>query len=199
MNSEFENLTAQMRACRICAQADRPLPHEPNPVFQLHPDARILVAGQAPGNLVNQSGRPFTDPSGERLRDWMGIGPEVFYDETQVAVLPMGFCFPGYTDKGADKPPRKECAPAWRKQALTILPQIRVSLLIGAYAQKWHLGDRFAGSVTSTVQNWRDYAPAQFVLPHPSWRNNSWLKKHPWFEKDLLPELRSQVQQALSS
>lgn len=190
-------LISEMRACRICAEAQNPLPHEPRPVFQLHPDARILVAGQAPGNLVNLSGRPFTDPSGDRLRDWMGIGPDVFYDEKKLAILPMGFCFPGYTPKGADKPPRKECAPAWRERSLTILPQIRVSLLIGGYAQNWHLGEAYAGSVTGTVENWRAFAPDVFVLPHPSWRNNAWLKKHPWFETDLLPALRSAVRSAL--
>ncbi|MAP96284.1 MAG: uracil-DNA glycosylase [Ponticaulis sp.] len=195
---EAEDLIAEMRACRICATAPNPLPHEPRPVFQLNPEARILVCGQAPGNLVNQTGRPFTDPSGERLRDWMGIGSDVFYDDTQLAILPMGFCFPGYTAKGADKPPRKECAPAWRKQALTILPQIQLTLLIGGYAQKWHLEDRFAGKVTETVENWRDFAPDVFVLPHPSWRNNAWIKRHEWFEDELIPELRRCVRMALS-
>ena len=187
-----------MRGCQICAEAVNPLPHPPNPVFQLHPEARILVCGQAPGNLVNQSGRPFTDPSGERLRDWIGVNSDIFYDERQLAILPMGFCFPGYTAKGADKPPRKECAPAWRDQALTILPKIRVTLLIGAYAQKWHLGAGYAGSVTETVENWRRFAPDVFVLPHPSWRNNAWLKNHPWFENELVPELKASVQSALS-
>lgn len=198
MVDDYTDLTDRMKACRICAEAANPLPHEPRPVFQVHPEARILIAGQAPGNLVNQTGRPFTDPSGERLRDWMGIGSDIFYDETKLAILPMGFCFPGYTAKGADKPPRKECAPAWREQALAILPQIRVSLLIGGYAQAWHLGASYAGRVTSTVENWRAFAPDSFVLPHPSWRNNAWLKKHPWFETDLLPELRKAVHSALS-
>ena len=199
MTQDFEALKDQMRACRICTRAERPLPHEPCPVFQLNSEARILVASQAPGNLANQSGIPFSDPSGERLRDWMGIGRDEFYDESKLAILPMGLCFPGYTPAGADKPPRKECAPAWREQALTFLPQIRVRLLIGGYAQKWHLGDGYAGSVTSTVENWRAYAPDTFVLPHPSWRNNAWLKKHPWFQDELVPELRRQVQLALSS
>ena len=186
-----------MRACQICSEGMHPLPHPPNPVFQLHPDASVLICGQAPGNLVNQTGRPFTDPSGDRLRKWMGIGPEIFYDETRVAILPMGFCFPGYTANGSDKPPRKECAAEWREQALTILPNIRVSLLIGAYAQKWHLRKHYAGSVTQTVENWRQFAPDSFVLPHPSWRNNAWLNRHPWFEDDLLPELKNAVHSAL--
>ena len=198
MTPETCSFLNEMKACRICADVANPLPHEPNPVFQLHPDARILIAGQAPGNLVNISGRPFTDPSGSRLRDWMGIRSDVFYDKTKLAILPMGFCFPGYTQAGADKPPRKECALTWRERALTILPEIRITLLIGGYAQKWHLKDRYDGSVTGTVERWREYGPDVFPLPHPSWRNNSWLNKRKWFESELLPELRSGVRSALS-
>ena len=195
---EIQSFLNEVRACQICRKAKSPLPHEPRPVFQVHPEARILVAGQAPGNLVHQSGRPFTDPSGDRLRDWMGIGADIFYDELKLAILPMGFCFPGYTPKGADKPPRKECAPAWREQVLTILPQIRVTLLIGGYAQAWHVGETYEGRVTDTVEKWRNFLPDCFVLPHPSWRNNAWLKRHEWFERDLIPELRSAVRSALS-
>ena len=195
--TEFQSFQKRVKACQICREVKSPLPHEPRPVFQVHPEARILVAGQAPGNLVHQSGRPFTDPSGDRLRDWMGIGSDIFYDETKLAILPMGFCFPGYTPKGADKPPRKECAPAWREQMLTFLPQIRVTLLIGGYAQAWHLRERYNGKVTETVENWRDFLPDCFVLPHPSWRNNAWLKRHEWFERDLVPELHSAVRSAL--
>tara|TARA_X000000950_G_scaffold108205_1_gene136464 strand:+ start:177997 stop:178653 length:657 start_codon:yes stop_codon:yes gene_type:complete len=198
MSDEISALFEKVRTCRICADAQNPLPHAPNPVFQMSPSARLLIAGQAPGNLVNISGRPFTDPSGDRLRDWMGIDSDTFYDVSKVAILPMGFCFPGYTPKGADKPPRKECASAWREQMLTILTQSRFTLLIGGYAQKWHLGDRYAGSVAGTVQNWRDYLPEYFVLPHPSWRNNAWLKKNIWFERELVPELRTYVRAALS-
>ena len=195
---ETGSFLERVRACQVCKLADNPLPHEPNPVFQLHPEARILVAGQAPGNLANQTSKPFNDPSGDRLRDWMGIAPDVFYDETRIAILPMGFCFPGYARSGGDLPPRKECALTWRKEALTYLSNVRVCLLIGGYAQSWHLGGRFAGNVTGTVENWKAYMPDVFPVPHPSWRNNSWLKKHPWFEADLLPELKSAVSRALS-
>lgn len=195
---EFDAFCAEVRGCRVCLESKNPLPHEPRPVLQIHPEASLLIAGQAPGNLVNLSGRPFTDPSGDRLRDWMGISSDIFYDASRVAIVPMGFCFPGYTPKGADKPPRKECALTWREQMLTYLPKIRTTLLIGGYAQKWHLEDGFKGRVTDTVENWRAYAPRHFVLPHPSWRNNAWLKRHSWFETDLLPELRRAVQSALA-
>ncbi|MFC6199654.1 uracil-DNA glycosylase family protein [Ponticaulis profundi] len=197
--SEIQSFLARMRACELCRQAEKPLPHAPNPVFQMAPTARILVAGQAPGNLANQTTKTFNDPSGVRLRDWMGIDDDIFYDARKVAVLPMGFCFPGYAPSGGDLPPRKECAPHWRQKALDYLPNIEVTLLIGGYAQAWHLKDRYQGSVTRTVEHWQDYAPSVFPVPHPSWRNNAWLKKHPWFETDLLPELRAAIGRALSS
>lgn len=160
--------------------------------------ARILVAGQAPGTRVHASGKPFTDPSGERLRDWMGVGPEVFYDASRVAILPMGFCFPGLDEKGGDLPPRRECAPHWRARALAAMPQIELVLAIGLYAQRWHLGEAARGGLTQTVERWRALLaaprrPVVLPMPHPSWRNNTWLKRHPWFEAELVPELRRRV------
>ena len=166
----------------------------PRPVVQASAAAKILIVGQAPGNLVFQSGRPFTDPSGVRLRDWMHISEDDFYDETKVAIVPMGFCFPGYDKNGGDLPPMKRCAEEWRSQLLDLLPNIQLTLLIGGYAQKWHLGEKAARTLTATVQNWRDFLSEQIITtPHPSWRNNGWLKRNPWFESDLLPELQARV------
>ncbi|EAU40286.1 hypothetical protein FP2506_03630 [Fulvimarina pelagi HTCC2506] len=190
-----------IETCRICAEnpIGEPLPIEPNPVLALSDTARILVAGQAPGNLADKTSKPFNDPSGIRLRDWMGIGPELFYDSTRVAILPMGFCFPGYDAKGGDKPPRKECRLTWHERAMAAMPQIELVLAIGAYAQSFHIAKGRGRTLTETVMNWRDilagggkYA-AVIPLPHPSWRNNGWLRKNPWFGEDLLPELRTQV------
>ncbi|MDO6726189.1 uracil-DNA glycosylase family protein [Cognatishimia sp. 1_MG-2023] len=184
-------------SCRLCADrfAATHTGHQPRPVVWFQPNARILIAGQAPGVRVHESGRPFTDPSGDRLRDWMGVGDDVFYDQSQVAILPMAFCFPGYNAKGADLPPPPICARTWRAQAVEALGEVRLTLLVGGYAQKWHLK---SGPVTETVQNWRDHAPRVFPLPHPSWRNTGWIKKNPWFEDDLLPALRTAVAEALT-
>jgi len=199
MDNALEKLRGRMSACRICVERPlgAPLPHAPRPVFQLSSTARLLVAGQAPGTKVHASGRPFTDPSGERLRAWMSIGPEVFYDASRVAIAPMGFCFPGQDARGADMPPRRECAPAWRDELMAAMPQIELVLAIGQYAQGWHLGKRRKKTLTETVRNWRDYfegrAPRVIPLPHPSWRNNAWLKRNPWFEREVLPVLRAQV------
>ncbi|MGI9372642.1 MAG: uracil-DNA glycosylase family protein [Hyphomicrobiales bacterium] len=163
--------------------------------------ARILIAGQAPGTRVHASGKPFTDPSGDRLRNWMGIDDEQFYDADRIAILPMGFCFPGLDAKGGDLPPRRECAPAWREQVLQHLPNLRLTLVIGQYAQKWHLGAQMEKTLTKTVANWRVYFeridPPILALPHPSWRNNVWLKKNPWFDRELVPHLQSHVKQIL--
>ncbi len=188
-------LIKEIRACRICIDAPEktPLPHEPRPVLQAARSARIAIFGQAPGNLVHQTGVPFNDPSGDRLREWMGISRDAFYDQKKLAIIPMGFCFPGYDAKGGDLPPRKECARAWRARLLTALPNIETAILVGGYAQKWHLETRAAKSLTETVKAWRDFAPAYFPTPHPSWRNNAWLKKNPWFESDVLPTLRRRV------
>ena len=198
--SSLPKLLKDIRACRICIDAPlkTPLPHEPRPVVQASKTARLAIFGQAPGNLVNQTGIPFNDPSGDRLREWMGVTRDEFYDPKRVAIIPMGFCFPGYDAKGGDLPPRKECAPAWRAQLMDALPNLETALLVGGYAQKWHLGKGAKKSLTETVADWRTFAPRYFPTPHPSWRNNGWLKKNPWFEKDLLPVLRRKVRKLLA-
>ncbi|WP_029920247.1 uracil-DNA glycosylase family protein [Nevskia soli] len=190
--SNFTSLLAEVRACRICAEQ---LPVEPRPVLQALPSARILIAAQAPGRKVHASGVPFDDASGERLRAWTGLSPEVFYDPARVALVPMGFCYPG-TGPGGDFPPRPECAPKWRARLLAQLGSIELTLVIGSYAQAWHLAGRHP-SLTGAVAAWRGYLPALVPLPHPSPRNNLWLKRNPWFETDLLPVLRARVAQAL--
>ena len=187
-------LLQQVRACTLCA------PHLPlgvRPVLQVHPAARILVVGQAPGIRVHNSGIPFDDASGDRLREWMGITREVFYELTQMAIVPMGFCYPG-TGKSGDLPPRPECAPRWRRQVLELLPNIALTLVIGQYAQAWHLPKSGDSSVTGTVERWQEFAPGVIPLPHPSPRNNIWLKRNPWFAETLLPELKKLVSQALA-
>jgi uracil-DNA glycosylase len=192
-------LAEEVRACRICLQQPqgRPLPHEPRPVFQLGPTARLLIASQAPGTRVHASGRPFTDASGDRLRDWLGIGPEIFYDPSRVAIVPMGLCFPGQDERGADLPPRRECAPHWRPRLMQRLGAIELILAIGIYAQTWHLGSLRKASLTETVRAWREpyetLSPAVIPLPHPSWRNNGWIRREPWFEQELLPVVRAYV------
>ena len=194
MNRSFEDLLAEIRACRICADA---LPHEPRPVLQVHPDAPILIAGQAPGRRVHATGVPFDDPSGDRLRDWLGVTKEVFYDPRRVAILPMGFCFPGSGSSG-DLPPRRECAPAWREAVLGHLPDARLTLVLGAYAQKYHLGSK-AKSVTEVVKAWRSHWPAALPLPHPSPRNRAWFARNVWFEDEILPALRARVRELLDA
>ncbi len=188
-------LLARIRACRIC---EAELPHGVRPVLRASATARLCIVGQAPGIRVHDSGIPFNDPSGERLRDWMGVDRDTFYDETRIAIVPMGFCFPGYDASGADKPPRRECAAHWRAALFAQLPRFPLTLAIGGYAQRWHLGEAAKRNVSETVLAWRDYRPAVIPLPHPSWRNNAWLKKNPWFEHDLLPYLRARVRRALS-
>jgi len=199
MDTDILLLNSQVSACRICADKflTTKTAHEPRPVFWMSQTARILIAGQAPGARVHESGRPFTDPSGERLRDWMGIDDAIFYDKAKIAILPMSFCFPGYSDTGSDLPPPKICARTWRQKVLNALTGVRLTLLIGGYAQKWHLGQTARKGVGATVMDWAAYAPATFPLPHPSWRNSGWLKKNPWFEMDLLPDLRHAVREAL--
>ena len=188
-----DQLLRELRACTICAAH---LPHGPRPVLQLHPDARILIAGQAPGRAVHASGVPFDDPSGDRLREWLGLDKTTFYDPRQVAILPMGFCYPG-TGKSGDLPPRPECAPAWRAQLLAQLKHVALTLVIGQYALAYHLPDAGA-SVTDVVQNWRTHWPAVLPLPHPSPRNNIWLKRNPWFAAEVLPALRQRVAEVLA-
>ncbi|MEA3276779.1 MAG: uracil-DNA glycosylase family protein [Pseudomonadota bacterium] len=186
------SLVAEVRRCRVCAEH---LPLGPRPVLQLHPLARILVAGQAPGRKVHESGIPFADASGDRLRGWLGLPLEVFYDPRCVAILPMGFCFPS-TGKSGDFPPRPECAPTWREQLLKKLPNFELTLVIGQYAQAYHLPGS-GTSVTSAVANWRQVWPRIVPLPHPSPRNNRWLRRNPWFEDELLPQLRARVSEVL--
>jgi uracil-DNA glycosylase len=182
-------LLRQVRTCTLCAAH---LPLGPRPVLQVHPDAKILIAGQAPGARVHESGIPFHDASGDRLRDWMGLDAATFYDPRRVAILPMGFCYPG-TGNSGDLPPRPECAPAWRSRLLARLPSVELTLVIGQYAHAWHLEDTQRATLTETVQAWRAYWPASLPLPHPSPRNNRWLQRNPWFEKDVLPQLRRRI------
>jgi uracil-DNA glycosylase len=192
----LDTLLKEIRACRICAPH---LPHGARPIIRASKTAKLLISAQAPGIRVHETGLSFNDPSGDRLRDWLGVDRETFYDETRVAIVGMGFCFPGYTASGADKPPRPECAPAWQNRLAAALPRFALTLLVGTYSIAWHLGEQRKENMTETVKAWREYGPARMPLPHPSWRNNAWLKKNPWFEEELLPDLRARVQQALSS
>ena len=190
---DSDRLLDEVRSCALCAAF---LPLGPRPVLQVHPDARILIAGQAPGNRVHRSGIPFDDPSGDRLRGWMGVDKATFYDERRIAILPMGFCYPG-TGKSGDRPPRPECAMTWRARLLAIMPDIRLTLVIGQYAQTWHMKDSAKANLTETVQAWHAYWPEVLPLPHPSPRNNIWLKRNAWFEHEVLPSLKTHVQKIL--
>lgn len=195
---DINTLKTQIGGCRLCAErfAATRTAHEPRPVLQVAAGARILIAGQAPGLRVHETGLPFNDASGDRLRNWLKMDRETFYDPRRCAVVPMAFCFPGYGASGSDLPPPAVCARTWRAQIMAALPDVRLTLLIGGYAQKWHLGTK--ASVTATVADWRAHAPGVFPLPHPSWRNTGWLRKNPWFATELLPELRAAVRAALS-
>lgn len=186
--SSLSSLLTEVRACTRCAGH---LPLGPRPVVQIRPSARILVAAQAPGKAVHETGIPFSDASGDRLRAWLGISSEVFYDSKKIAILPMGFCYPG-TGRSGDLPPRPECAPAWRGPLLARLKQLQLTLVIGLYAKAYHLPDAGA-SLTEAVLAWREHWPHTMALPHPSPRNNLWLKRNPWFEKELVPVLRERV------
>ena len=194
------DLLREVHACCICAAAAKPLPHTPRPVLQVGPEARVLIAGQAPGVRVHASGRPFTDPSGDRLRTWLGVDEATFRDPRCFAILPMGFCFPGLDSAGGDLPPRPECAPAWRARLMAGMPRIDLVICLGAHAMRWHMGKAFEGSVDGAVRNWRaglDLRPAVIALPHPSWRNSGWLKRNPWFGEELLPALRGLIAERL--
>ena len=186
----FQTLVAEMRACRLCAAH---LPLGPRPVFRLSPSARLLIVGQAPGTRVHETGIPWNDRSGERLRAWMGVDAATFYDERRIAILPMGLCYPGVDKAGGDRPPRPECAPVWHPRAAPFLARIELTLLVGAYAQAYYLGRARPATLAATVAGWRDHGPQFLPLPHPSWRNTGWLKRNPWFEAELLPELRQRV------
>jgi uracil-DNA glycosylase len=188
----FSDLLGEVRACTIC---EPNLPHGVRPVLQINPKARILIAGQAPGRVVHESGVPFEDASGNRLREWLGVSREVFYDSEKIALLPMGFCFPG-TGKSGDLPPRLECVPAWRTRLLENLENLKLTVILGQYAQAYHFGKN-SGSVTQLVRSWQDHWPDMIPLPHPSPRNNIWLRRNPWFEVELLPSLRDRVNEVL--
>lgn len=205
MTPELGRLTAEVRACRICVEQPigKPLPHEPRPVLVASSSARILIASQAPGTKVHLSGVPFTDASGDRLRSWLGVTSDEFYDAGKFAIVPMGFCFPGQDAKGGDLPPRRECAPAWRDRLMAMMPQIDLILTIGIYAQSWHMGSTRHASLTETVMNWRAIwqaptATKVLPLPHPSWRNTGWLKRNLWFEMELLPFLRTEIRNRIA-
>lgn len=192
--TSFHQLLTEVRRCTLCADH---LPFAPRPIVQLHPAARILIVGQAPGNKAHQSGIPFNDASGDRLRAWMGVDRDCFYDEKKIAMLPMGFCFPG-TNQSGDLPPRPECAPTWRHACLAALPQIQLTLIIGQYAQAWHLRAHPKASLTEHVKAWRTHWPQALPLPHPSPRNLRWFKQNPWFDEEILPTLRARIQFILS-
>jgi uracil-DNA glycosylase len=186
-------LTAEIRACRACADE---LPYEPRPVVQVSPETRLFICGQAPGRRVHESGLPFDDPSGDRLRGWLGIDREAFYSDPRIGVAGMAFCFPGTNPKGGDYPPPRRCAELWHARLLDQLPKVELTLLVGSYAIDWP--NSRAGSMTGAVANWREHLPGAIPLPHPSWRNTAWLKRNPWFEEDVVPYLRGRVAEILA-
>ena len=192
--TSLASLLTEVRSCTLCTAQ---LPHPPRPIFQLHSKARILIAAQAPGRKVHQSGVPFDDASGNRLRTWMGLTRDVFYDPEQIAIVPIGLCFPG-AGRSGDLPPRRECAPAWREKLLGRLRSLQLTLVIGQYAHAYHFG-MSDFSLTERVKSWRAYWPSAIPLPHPSGRNNVWLHRNPWFESELLPSLRMRVSEILAS
>lgn len=184
----LDALLAEVRACRECAAE---LPLGPRPVLRASASARLLIVGQAPGLKVHQTGIPWNDPSGDRLRTWMGIDRATFYDETRIAIIPMGYCYPGKNPRGGDLPPRKECAQRWLPRLLSCLPHIELTLLAGGYAQEHYLAERAHASLTETVRAWKSYLPHFLPLPHPSFRNLRWLRQNPWFEDEVVPALRA--------
>ena len=192
---DLEGVLSDIRACRACLGE---LPHEPRPVVRVFPETRLLICGQAPGRRVHESGLPFTDPSGDRLRAWMGVDYETFYADPRIGVAAQAFCYPGTAPQkngrsGGDYPPPLRCAELWRPRLLEALPEMELTLLVGAYSQTWALGGRAKATMTDTVQAWRDYAPTYLPMPHPSWRNTAWLRRNPWFEDQVLPYLRQRV------
>ena len=191
------SLQDEISACRICADrfAATVTRHDPRPVVWFEGSPRILIVGQAPGMRVYAAGMPFLDRSGDRLRDWLGLEKNVFYDRSRVAIVPMAFCFPGYDRNGSDLPPPPVCQATWHDRVMAAIGPVPLTVLVGGHAHRRHLGLR--KNVTATVQGWRDHAPRVFPLPHPSWRNTAWLRKNPWFALDLLPELRIAVKDAL--
>ena len=197
MNPTAHLLSDTLKQVKTCSHCAEKLPHGPRPVVQIGAGAKILIAGQAPGSKVHATGIPFDDASGDRLRSWMGLDKARFYDANKIAILPMGFCYPG-TGKSGDLPPRKECAKLWREPLLAMMPDIELTLVIGQYAIAWHLPEHKKDSLTNTVAAWGDQWPDLLPLPHPSPRNNIWLKKNGWFENDVLPPLRRRVQELIT-
>ncbi len=193
------SLTQLLDEARACTLCEPELPLGARPIIRASTSARLLIIGQAPGTKVHESGVPWDDPSGERLRAWLGLDKEAFYDETRVALLPMGFCYPGRQDKGGDNPPRPECAPRWHSPLLAAMPRVELTLLVGAYAQAHYLGKRRARTMTETVARWRDYGPTYLPTPHPSWRAGIWLKKNAFFERDVVPELQRRTRRLVGA
>jgi uracil-DNA glycosylase len=200
----LRRLVREIGKCRICREqpTGSPLPHEPRPVLRPSTTARLCISSQAPGVRVHASGLPFSDASGDRLRAWLGLTPAQFYDRRRIAIVPMGFCFPGHDAAGGDLPPRPECRLAWHRLLFAAMPQLELILAVGGYAQRWHLGARAASGMTAAVAAWRELMaspgqPRRIALPHPSWRNNGWLGANPWFERELLPELQREVHRLL--
>jgi uracil-DNA glycosylase len=189
MRISLSAVSREARACRFC---EKHLPQAPKPIFRVGRAARLLIVGQAPGRRVHETGIPWNDPSGEVLREWLALDREAFYDTSRIAIVPVGLCYPGTVD-GADLPPCRECAPLWQPRFRAALPEIRLTLLVGAYAQAFYLQGRRKKTLADTVRAWRDYLPEFFPLPHPSWRNFGWLARNPWFAKDVLPALRRRV------
>ena len=188
--TQLQSLLKEVRACRVCAAC---LPCEPRPIVRASITARLVICSQAPGTRVQETGLSFNDASGDRLRSWLGIDRETFYDERRVSIIGMGFCYPGQDKNGGDLPPRKECAPLWQARLFAELTRVELKLLVGSYALAWHLKGRTKPNMTATVRAWREYLPEFIPLPHPSWRNNAWIKHNSWFEAELLPELRTRV------
>jgi uracil-DNA glycosylase len=186
---QLEQLATEVRSCRLCAA----LPLGPNPVLRVSRTARLVIVGQAPGTKVHHSGIPWNDRSGDRLREWLALDRDTFYDAARIAIVPMGFCYPGRDAHGGDLPPRPECAPRWHGPLFKLMPKIELMLLVGSYAQKFYLAERRQKTMTETVAAWADYLPRFLPLPHPSWRNTAWLKANPWFAQGLLPKLQKRV------
>lgn len=191
----LQTVLDDIRACRACAGE---LAHEPRPVVRVFPETRLLICGQAPGRRVHESGLPFTDRSGDRLRDWMGVDSETFYGDRRLGVAAQAFCYPGTAPKGGDYPPPRRCAQLWRPRLLDALPAMELTLLVGGQAQAWALGDRAKANMTETVAAWREYLPRVLPMPHPSWRNTAWLRRNPWFEAEVVPYLRGRVRDILA-
>jgi uracil-DNA glycosylase len=187
----LERLLGDVRACKFCEAV---LPFGPRPVLQLASSAKVLIISQAPGRKVHESGIPWNDASGDRLRDWLGLDRSTFYDEARLAILPIGFCYPGADATGGDRPPRLECAPRWHARLLALLPDVRLTLLVGQHAQRYYLRPRAKLSMTETVRNFSEYGPQFFPLPHPSWRSAIWMRKHRWFEEKVVPQLQRVLQ-----